>query len=54
VFQHPRFAVVGELGLDVAKSKAFLLLMFLHLPLAILLSLVLSGLFVSDWNLNFL
>ena len=39
--------MVGELGSDIAKSNWFLLLMFLCLPFAIWLSLVLAGLPIS-------
>jgi len=46
--------VVGELGSEDAKWPWFLLLRFLHLPLAIWLSLVLAGLAVSDSGLIFL
>ena len=41
VLGYPRLAVVGELGSNNIKSSWFLLLMFLYLPLAIWLSLVL-------------
>ena len=51
---YPGLTVVGELGSDVAVSNWFLLLMFLNLSLTIWLSLVLSGLPVSDWSLSFL
>jgi hypothetical protein len=52
---YPGFAVMGELGSDVAKPNWFLLLMLLCLPLAIWLSLVLFDLLpVSDWSLSFL
>jgi hypothetical protein len=44
--------VVGELGFDDAKESSFLLLMFLCLPFAIWLSLVLAGLAVSDSDLS--
>ena len=44
-------AMVGELGFDGAKVCWLLLLMFLHLPLAICLSLVLTCLSVSVWSL---
>jgi hypothetical protein len=54
VLVYPGLAVVGEMGSDVAKSKWFLLLMFLSLPLTICLSLVVSALPVSDWSLSFL
>ena len=47
-------AVVEELGSDDAKQPWFLLVKFLCLPLTILLSLMLVGLAVSDWNLYFL
>jgi hypothetical protein len=53
VLGHPGFAVVGELGSDGAKQPWFLFLMFLFLslPFAIWLSLVLAGLTVSDCGL---
>jgi hypothetical protein len=35
VLWYPGLAVVGELGSDDAKYPSFLLLRFLHLPLAI-------------------
>jgi hypothetical protein len=41
VLGYPRLAMVGELSSDDAKYPWFLLLMFLPLPLAIWLSLVL-------------
>jgi hypothetical protein len=41
-------SVLRELGSDVAKSNWLLLLMYLCLPLIVWLSLVLSGLPVSD------
>jgi hypothetical protein len=58
-FQHSTegnrwLAVVGELGSDGAKWHWFLLLIFLSLPLAIWLSLVLTGFAVSDWSLPLL
>ena len=46
--------MVGELGSDIAKSNWFLLLMFLCLPFAIWLSLVLAGLAVSNFGLSLL
>ena len=49
VLGYPGLAVVGELSFDVTKWHWFLLLMFLHLPLAIWLSLVLIVLAVSDY-----
>ena len=51
VFGNPLLAVVGELGSDVAKMSWFLLLRFLHFPLAILLSVIIGDLVVSDWSL---
>ena len=48
---YPGVAMVGELGFDDAKEPWFLLLMFLYLPFAILLSLVLPALPESDWSL---
>jgi hypothetical protein len=46
--------VVGELGSDDATYPLFLLIMFLSLPLAIWLSLVLAVLAVSDCGLSLL
>ena len=43
-----------ELGLDGAMLPWFLLVMFLYLPFAICLSLVLAGLAVSDYGLSVL
>jgi hypothetical protein len=54
VFGYLGLDTVGELGSDVAKPNWLLLLMFLHLPLEVLLSLVLSDLPISDWHLSFL
>jgi hypothetical protein len=54
VMGNPGIAMVRELGSDDAKSPWFLLLMFLHLPSAIWLSLVLPALTTSDWSLSFL
>jgi hypothetical protein len=54
VLGFPGFAVVRELGSDDAKWPWFLLLMSLHLPLDIWLSLVLPGLADSDCGLSFL
>ena len=51
---YPGFAVVGELGSDGVMLPWFLLVMILHLPLAILLSLVLAGLAVSGCHLSVL
>jgi hypothetical protein len=51
---YPGLAVVEELSSDYAKQPCCLLLMFLCLPLAIWLSLVLVGLAVSDWSLSLL
>ena len=48
---YPRLAVVGELGSDATMSPWFLMVMFLHLPFTISLSLVLAGLVVSDYGL---
>ena len=47
-------AVVGELGFDDAHIYWLLLLMVLHLPLTIWLSLVLVGLGDSVWSLPLL
>ena len=49
VFGYPGLAVVGELGSDGAMLPWFLLVMFLCLPFARCLSLVVSGLAVSLW-----
>ena len=49
---YPGFAVVGELGSDGAMLPWFLLVMFLCLPFAIWLSLVLAGVAVSDCGLS--
>ena len=46
--------MVEELGSDTAKHSWFLLLMFLCLPFAIWLSLVLAGFAVSDCGLSLL
>ena len=54
VLGFPVFAVVGELGSGDAKEPWFLLLMFLLLPLATWISLVLVGLAVSDCGLSLL
>jgi hypothetical protein len=54
VLRYPTLAVVGELGSDDPKQPWFLLLMFLPLPLAIWLSLVLAALAVSDYGLSLL
>jgi hypothetical protein len=48
MFGYPVLALVGELGSDVAKLHWFLLLMLFLLPLAILLSLLLTGFAVYD------
>jgi|AATE01.1.fsa_nt_gi hypothetical protein len=48
VLGYSGLTVVGELGSDYAKQPLFLLLIFLPLPLAIWLSLVLAGFAVSD------
>ena len=50
---YPGLALVGELGSDDAILLWLLLIMFLHLPFAIWLSLVLAGLGVlgsSRWS----
>jgi hypothetical protein len=49
---NPELAVMGELGSNGAKWHWYLLLMFLSLPLAIWLSLLLTALVVSDWRLS--
>ena len=48
VLKYPGLPVVGELGADDTKKPWFLLLVFLPLPLAIWLSLVLAGLAICD------
>lgn len=50
VLGYPGLAVVGELSSDGTKLNWLLLLMFLCLPFSILLSLVLTGLRVTDWK----
>ena len=52
VMQNPGFVVVRELSSSDAKYPCFLLRMFLSLPLAIWLSLLLPALVVSDWSLS--
>ena len=54
VLVYPRFAVVGQVYMHDAKKSWFLLFMFLPLPLAIWLSLVLAVLAVSDCDLSLL
>lgn len=50
---HPELAVMGGLGSEDAKWSWYLpLLMFLHLPLIIWLSLVLAGLALFDSGLT--
>ena len=49
VLEYRGLAVV-ELGSDGAKLYWLLLVMFLFLPFAIWLSLLLTGLGVSDWS----
>lgn len=51
---YPGLPGVGEFGSDVAKYHLLLLLMFLSLPLPIWLSLMLTGLAISDWSLSLL
>ena len=51
---YPGFAVVGELGSDDAMLPWFLLVTFLHLPFVIWLSLLLTGLALSDCELSVL
>ena len=41
---YPELAVIGELDSDAAILPRFLLVVFLHLPFAILLALMLVGL----------
>jgi hypothetical protein len=52
VLVYPGLAVVWKLGSDDANCYWFLLLMFLHLPLTLWLSLVLIGLAISEWRLS--
>ena len=52
VLRYPGLAVVGELVSVDSKQPWFLLLIFLPLPLAIWLSLVLAGLADSDNGLS--
>jgi hypothetical protein len=54
VLGYPGLALVGELGSDDPKWHWFPMLMFLHLPLSIWLSLELIGLAVSYWSLSLL
>lgn len=54
VLAYPGFAVLGELGFNVAMLHRLLLLILLSLSLAICLSLVLTVLAVSDWSLSVL
>ena len=54
VLRYPGLAVVGELGSDDSMILWFLLVMFLHLPFAMWLSLVLAGVAVSDCGLSVL
>ena len=54
VLRYPGHAVVGEFDLDGAMLPWFLLVIFLHLPFAIWLSLVLAALAVSDCGLSVL
>ena len=51
---YPGLAVVGELGSDGTMLPWFLLVVFLHLPFVIWLSLVLAGVAVSDCGLSVL
>lgn len=50
VLDYPLLAVLGELGSNGAILHWLLLIMFLHLPFAIWLSLVLAGLGVPCWS----
>ena len=52
VLGYPGLAIVGELGSDGAMLLWFLLVMFLLLPFAIWLSVVLAGVTVSDSGLS--
>ena len=54
VLGYPGLAVIGEFGADAAILPRYLLVMFLHLPFAILLSLALVGLVITGWCLNHL
>ena len=49
---YPGLAVFGELHSDGAMLPCFLLVIFLHLPFSIWLSLVLAGVIVSDCGLS--
>ena len=51
VLGYPGLALVGELGSDGDMLPWFLLIMFLHLPFAIWLSLVFACVAVSDSGL---
>ena len=48
------FAMVGELGSEVARFSWFLFLRFLCLPLPILLLVILGDLVVYGWSLSLL
>jgi hypothetical protein len=54
VLGYQGLAMVEDLGSDDAKYPWFLLFMFLCLPPAIWLSLVLPALAMCDWSLSFL
>ena len=54
VFGNPPLAAVGELDSDVARLSWFPSLMFFCFPLAILLSVIIGDLVVSDWSLSLL
>ena len=52
VLGYPGLAAVGEFGSDAAILPWFVLVMFLHLPFAICLSLELVGLLLGGWCLR--
>ena len=54
MLEYPGLAIVGKLDTDGGMLPCFLLVMFLHLPLAICLSLVLASFAVSDGGLSVL
>lgn len=54
VLEYPRFVMVEELGSDIAKKYWCLLLLFLHFPLPICSSLVLTDIAVFNWSLSLL
>jgi hypothetical protein len=50
---YPQLSMVRELGSNGAKIYWLLLIMFLCLPLAVWLSLVLAGLGISVWSIDY-